>query len=242
MPTNRRHLTNSEERAHRARVQLLRESGVEIQAPTQAAEVPAVRMIQEGDPLSNIVCDLSCGGVGFVVWMSFVAMKSHLVLPDIELIPPWNEPGIWLLSDPKEEGRGQNLYRLPNGPEYPRIDVLNHRIGEHHPLARGEMMTGALIAIGSTPMPGHWQHGESAKMEIAVFDQYGNRFSQSVSLWVDRSMRPDPERLRQRRRTGLYGGSKNGPVTNIPAGKWDHYSLAHSTTITEPTSNKDLHK
>ena len=87
MPTNRRHLTNAEERAHLARVQLLRESGVEIQVPPQAAEVPPVRMIQEGDPLSSIVCDLSCGGVGFVVWMSFVVMKSHLVIPDIGFRP-----------------------------------------------------------------------------------------------------------------------------------------------------------
>jgi hypothetical protein len=241
MPTNRRHLTNSEEGAHLARVQLLRGSGVEIQAPPQATEVPAVRMIQEGDPLSSIVCDLSCGGVGFVVWMSFVAMKSHLVVADIELIPPWNEPGLSLLSDPKEERGRQKLYRLPNGPEYPRTDVLNHRIGEYHPLARGEMMTGALIAIGSTPMPGHWKHGESAKMEIAVFDQYGNRFSQSVSLWVDRSMRPDPAHLRQRRGTGLYGGSKYGPVTSPPAGKWDHYSQRRGT-IAEPSSDQDWHK
>jgi hypothetical protein len=78
-------------------------------------------------------------------------------------------------------------YRLPNGLEYPREDVLNLnflKTGWCLPCTRVE---GVLCALSATPIPQEYRHAASITVGVKFFGRSGRQLAAtSVVLWADR--------------------------------------------------------
>jgi hypothetical protein len=138
--------------------------------------------------MENCVFDLmAIGGTGL---MLDITMTHDLPRPvticrfDCRL--PWDLSTIWL-TDPHELDPGQEYYRMPNGYEFPRNAVLNHRIRSRGKLTRGQVWEGLLLGWGQQPIPRAYLHGMSTIASISIVDQLDEWHSAMIQVWVDRS-------------------------------------------------------
>ena len=144
---------------------------------------------QAGGPLESTAIDLSCGGTGYIIDLEIASNIPRLVvIREFCLNLPWQDPNLLFLSDTADRGARPHLYVLPGTKiEYPRELVLNHRVSSKGGLRRGETMEGLLLAVGFTPIPDRFHHGDSVGSTVSVVDQFGYEHSSEIVLWIDRS-------------------------------------------------------
>ncbi len=132
------------------------------------------------------VIDLPDNRTLFVVWVSLWAERPGVRLYDFRFDPPWRDRAFLRLPNFADSHIG-DYYRLPDGLEYPRAEVLNLnflKAGWRLPNTRVE---GVLCALSATPIPQEYQHGASIPIGLKFFDRAGQQMAETtVSLWTDR--------------------------------------------------------
>jgi len=80
-----------------------------------------------------------------------------------------------------------DYYRLPDGLDYPRADVLNLNFlkgGWRLPSTR---VVGVLCALSDAPIPDEFKHGALIPVVVRFFDRAGQQLAKTtVTLWADR--------------------------------------------------------
>lgn len=133
----------------------------------------------------SLVLPLSRFTTAYILWVRAVNYRSKLVISRWELRLPWPDPGFDWLGDPLGETPWDQYFFPGDAPHYPRADVINHLRG--CPLERGRVLEGALLGVGWKPIPAEFRHGQLAQAELSAVDQFDQKFSAEISLWVDRS-------------------------------------------------------
>ena len=163
-------------------------------------------------PLSiyeTTIFDMWCGGTGCVLNVSIANQHSEpITICDFALAVPPGVPAVNWLEDPSEQLPPPKLYRLPNGLEYPRDLVLNHRIYRAGVLRQGQCVQGLLLGWAKEKVSDEFRHGDFIEAELTVIDALGREHSCQLSLLLDRTERG--RSLPKSRRKGLFGsGSGN---------------------------------
>lgn len=143
--------------------------------------------------------DLGDGGTALSLWMRFGRkIPGQLAIAEFaDVFLPWGPLSvIWL--DPLPQ-TGWPTYRLPNGFDFPRDDVLNDRLGGNGLCVRsGRFVEGFVLGSTETRIPARYSTGDFLDAEFAVLDGTGRDFRGEVQLVVDRSTatatRPRPAR------------------------------------------------
>ncbi len=140
----------------------------------------------------------------------------------------WAAQLLWL-GDPPVYMPQRNVYRLESGREFPREEVLNHRLREKGALKPGESIEGILLAFTMFDrIPRDYIHGDKAPATLSVKDQYDRWHRSPIELSIDRRATMPPRVFRPRgmgvfdgpelkTRPALAGGMPN-PAQSAP--KW----------------------
>ena len=155
-------------------------SPVDISVAEVDAQPPDIEITQSGGINDSMLFELPGGSTGYILDLQIINQTSKTIygvaLPELRM--PWDDPLFELLPDPREtrrrtsylrkkrNGRFERVdavsdsYCFPGGLqlEYPRADVLNHRL-KHLILSPGRPLCGLILATGS-PMPAHLRHGQ----------------------------------------------------------------------------------
>lgn len=144
-----------------------------------------LKITQVGGCTESEVFPLSRGRTGYIFWIKAVNSLPNLVISRWKLRLPWPDPDFRWLDDPLGKAPWDD-YRFPgDGPEYPREDVINHLVDR--PLEGRRVLEGALLGVGWKPIPAGFRHGQLVQAELSAVDQFDQKFSAEISVWVDRS-------------------------------------------------------
>lgn len=136
----------------------------------------------------------------FVVWLSLVAAIPSACLYFFRFAPPWPDSGFQLLPSFAESHIGP-CYRLPDGSEYPRSDVLNFRFGKTGFRLSNTPAEGVLCGLSATPIPKCYAHGAYVPVVIEFFGRSGSLLAEvEAALSVDRFIEMEKARKRDARR------------------------------------------
>jgi hypothetical protein len=136
---------------------------------------------------------------------------AHLEVCKFRAGMPWKRR-LFLLADTQPYSPEMEGYRLESGRTFPRMEVLNHRMGECGGLGPGESMEGVLLGLQIfCRIPFDYLHGTIVPAEISVVDQFGRRHGSEIEVRIDRSatMRP---LIRRPRGTSLFEDADAPPV------------------------------
>ncbi|MDP9162296.1 MAG: hypothetical protein M3O09_18975 [Acidobacteriota bacterium] len=165
-------------------------------------------------PLSiheTTIFDMWCGGTGCVLNVSIANQHSEpITICGFALAMPPGFPEINWLEYFSEQLPPPKLYRLPNGLEYPRNLVLNHRTYKAGVLRSGQCLEGLLLGWAGEKMSDRFCHGDFIEAELTVSDQLRTEHSCQLKLWLDRTERG--RSLPKSRGEGLFG-SGSGKVS-----------------------------
>lgn len=212
MPRTRWRLTKAEEVRYQEQALRLKAAGCDIEMVEEHPEPSRVRITQDEGLLTSYVADWSPSGVLYVLRVAIVSLVPRFIIRDHDLSAFAWDPLASFLTDPGLLWPYDDLYRLPDGSTLRRHEVLNHRIDKEGTLARGALMEGCFLARGHVPLANNYQHGSCMDVTLTIIDQFEERHSQSIRLFVDRSMRQNthgtdkrrPAFSRQTARAGLY--------------------------------------
>ena len=171
------------------------------------------------------IFDMYCGGTGCILYISVAARDEAITMCDFLLTLPAGFPQINWLADPADQVPPRGFYRLPNGLEFPRKSVLNHRVLGAGLLHRGACLEGLLLGWASGRVPKHLRHGLFLNANLTILDHLDREHTRRLALWLNRSelnLSPSP----QLRGEGLFGGSSAG---NVRPGTGDEERLCIRT-------------
>ena len=196
-------LSNMEQQAYYVNAKRLMAAGVIPHEDKPSSEPQMLTVEQTGGLSGSFVLAPSVGGYVIVVWVRIVALKSGINVCECQITPQrWNDTNIFLV----EATEGVPYYKDIGRIEYPKTDVLNHRISSKRSLRRGETLEGAIVAQSFGSLPTWCDNGVSIELELSFIDQFDNFYPLKVDLRVMRDME---RRERQRRSTGLSGPAVN---------------------------------
>jgi hypothetical protein len=64
-------------------------------------------------------------------------------------------------------------------------DVINHRTFKNGKMEPGDVIEGFILAVGTTPIPSFYKHGEEIEMKFSVYDQRSKPHSIRLTFCVD---------------------------------------------------------
>jgi hypothetical protein len=208
-------LSNTEKQEHNANAKRLMAAGVIPNEDEPSSEPKMLSVQQTGGPSESVVYAPSVGGYVIVVWVRIVALKSGINVCECQLMPQrWNDTKIFLV----EATEGVPYYKAIGGIEYPKTDVLNHRISSKRSLRRSETLEGAIVAQSFGSLPTWCDNGVSIELELSFIDQFDNFYPLKVDLRVMRDMKRSEH---PRRSTGLFGPAVNASMHGTYGEKHD---------------------
>jgi hypothetical protein len=99
--------------------------------------------------------------------------------------------------------------------DYPRAEVLNHRIENGLRFdRRGDWFEGMILANGLRPIPEKYLNGAIVPFQLTFEDLFGEEMSEDAKLFVDRTAKPVRPAGRG---TGLYGPSRSSESRRLAA-------------------------
>ncbi|GAC1515283.1 MAG: hypothetical protein NVS1B11_31980 [Terriglobales bacterium] len=191
----RRELSRKEQESHLVHARALADAGVTIKlnqnhpAQAQLLKVDAPR----GDSFLFAQCN---GGMGIAVWLRIVALRSDVQICGWGIDVPWGENGFYLQICAEHA----SFYTAAHGPEYSKVQVLNHRLQRR--LNFREILEGVLLLRTSEKLSDFYGNGTAVPVSFSFFDQLDNRYSVAVSLPVILDQGPK----RRSQSTGLFAG------------------------------------
>jgi hypothetical protein len=155
---------------------------------------------QERDVGSQVIFELPGGRTGYILKAFIQGRRGKTRITNYWLELPWPDAFIQWLSDPAEAGSGGTPYRFNDGGwEYPRKDVLNHRMKDL--LTGDDIREGLLLGEGLTRPPKECVHGATVHAILHVADQRNLVESAEFEMYVDRA----PKSKKQGRKTSTRG-------------------------------------
>jgi hypothetical protein len=104
------------------------------------------------------------------------------IIRDVWIAAPWPD-FVELLGDPKE-GPKPAYYTFPDDAEqFSREEVLNHRV--HRVLARGDILEGLLLALGSCP-PDGFKDQNKIQVMVSILDQWDDELTVKLEMKIRR--------------------------------------------------------
>jgi len=182
-------------------------SPVDISVAQVDAQPPDIEITQSGGMNDSTLIELPNGLTAYILDLQIVNQTSKTIygvaLPELRML--WDDPLFEFLPDPRETKRTISYLRKKrNGRferfdavsdsyyftgglqlEYPRADVLNHRL-KHLVLSPGRPLCGLILATGS-PMPVHLCHGQWIEPMLSITSSRHREHTAPVRLWIDRS-------------------------------------------------------
>lgn len=193
-------------------VRRLKAAGCPLPAENDVECPLRIRVTQQPPTLGSFARALPQGTL-FVLDLSVVALASKVIIQDLHLSSPEWEFGAWLLSDPALHRSSDRYYRLPDGSDYLRDEVLNQRVDEQITLRRGDMIRGVILAQAFEPLPRQYTHGALMPICLAIADQFEDSHESTFELYVDRAAEKGLRRAS--RRSNLFGAP---PGSIVPPG------------------------
>ena len=195
-----------EKSAHWKRATAMLAAGIEMKIPPEWLECAPV-IIRTGDENSAEVFDPRKGvSAAYAIAVQLVA-RQRITLMDCRITTDWDDE--ILLANPTESNQ---LY-LFGGREFPKREVLNHRLEDPLPLGRGQVVEGTILASGLRPIPDYYDHGSRLSCILAFIDSDENEISQKVPLYANRAWKC--KHPGSRRGAGLYAGPIPPPKFDI---------------------------
>src|SRR5437870_11985266 len=109
------------------------------------------------------------------------------MIQEFQLTSPEGDLDTYLLADPAVNRSCKSFYRSPDGLDFHRDEVLNHRVGAAGILHRGDVMEGLLLAGSFMRIPNSYAHRSIIRLCLLVVDQFDDVEELLVELDVDRS-------------------------------------------------------
>jgi hypothetical protein len=104
------------------------------------------------------------------------------IIRDAWIAAPWPD-SIEMLADPKE-GPKPAYYTFPdNAEQFSRNDVLNHRL--NRVLARGDILEGLLLGLGSCP-PDGFKDQNKIEVMFGILDQWDDELTVKLEMKIRR--------------------------------------------------------
>jgi hypothetical protein len=148
-----------------------------------------LRIKQVGAVIGSQVFEIEPLGVGCILDLEIVNDTGRpIYLRDFELELPWMDPLFCLLPDPRLRDEASQSYRFHGTKiEFPRSIVINRFVPGSTRFPKGGLVAGLVLSQGPETIPNCYKHGEILDMKFSVVDQYDNRHSATVSVYIDKS-------------------------------------------------------
>jgi len=140
---------------------------------------------QQDGPTWAMITELDNRNFGYVL-EPFILQTTprKLIILDCWLSVPWQDPVIEWLPDPATSVPKSLLYSLGTTWQFPREDVLNHRL--KGPLSFGDIRQGLLVGRGPMQPPDTYKDGERITVILRVVDQWGQTYSAPFKMRLSR--------------------------------------------------------
>jgi hypothetical protein len=150
---------------------------------------PILRIKQVGGVIESQIFESESFGVGCILNLEIVNDGGRpIYLRDFEIELPCMEPQFCLLPDPLDSNETSRGYRFAGTKiEFPRNIVINRFVPSSTRFAKGGLVAGLVLSQGPEPIPECYKHGQTLEAKFSVVDQFRDRHSESVILYVDRS-------------------------------------------------------
>lgn len=112
--------------------------------------------------------------------------KANIVIARYDVKPPWADPEIEALPDPKTGSPASERYTVHGSDvDHPREWVINHHRFQYGKLAPGDTIQGTFLARGKAPIPKDlWQRREDGiEVVFVVTDTKRNTYRQKVVVF-----------------------------------------------------------
>ena len=180
-------------------------AAIEI-SETALSQPTALRISQYGPEFHNII--INPGRIMVIIGVRLLAARPGIMVCDCAYTLPWEGSELFLWNAAE-----RSTYRLTNGLEFSRDEVLNHRVEEGMPLRRGLPVEGVLVATGFAPLPEQYGHGMPVDVAISFIDQFDNAFPLEVELRVNRRIGGIQKVARPSEHRGLCDAEDSRAVT-----------------------------
>ena len=187
-------ISKEKEQLYRKWTKRLAASGADLDLSTfDAARAPSLRITQVPETLGSYV-RMSPGGWLYVVGVRIVALAPKVVIQRYDLSSSEEDVNMSLPDDPTLNNSRNRHYRFPDGSEFLRDDVLNHRVGTQGTLRCGDVIEGWLLGQCFESGPERYSQRRVLPICLSIMDQFDAWDSVTVNLHVDRA--PEQPRLR----------------------------------------------
>jgi hypothetical protein len=147
-----------------------------------------------------MITELEYGAVGYVLEPFILqTARRKIIIMDSWLSVPWQDPLIEWLPDPINRKDKQLYYSLGKDWQYPREDVLNHRLKV--PLWQGDFLQGLLLGLGSMRLPDTYKDRAWITVTLGVIDQWGEPYSEPFRMRLSRAQARRPTAAKSTRRS-----------------------------------------
>lgn len=181
-----------------------------VGVPLRRSVVDAGKLTIECHRNESCLLVLPCGGTAYILTIRLTNPTDRsLTIARWDIKLPWEDPNFHWLEDPKG-GEGDRYIVPGTSIEYPRSQVLNHRVEEAGKIAR--RMEGLLLGIGHAPVPDTYRY-RTVPLTVLASDTRDEQHSELIEVMVDRSGEPAYKRLLHRLRSTRFEG---GPDQHSP--------------------------
>ncbi len=162
MPRNRWALTSAQQSLYGRAVERMRAAGADL--ATFGVDCDWMRVTHS----SAASCVRTWTGASvFVIHARMVGLAPKTVIQGFELSSPEWEFNAYVLDDPAVANSGQQLYRMLDGSQFHRNEVLNHRVDAEGILRRGDVMEGLVLAECFSAVPTRCNQWNSAPLTLS---------------------------------------------------------------------------
>jgi hypothetical protein len=186
----------------------LQADGLDFEIPEELPENSrALDITVAGGPVSWVF-ESSRGTVFYVIEVRLVAERPDTLLY-CRIRTDWDNHIVLRSFDDYRP-----LCRL-GSLDYPRAEVLNHRIENGLRFdRRGDWFEGMILAHGLRPIPEKYHDGAIVPFQLTFEDVFGEEISEDAKLFVDRTAKPV---WPAGRGTGLYGPRRSSESGRLAA-------------------------
>jgi hypothetical protein len=113
---------------------------------------------------------------------------------------------VWLETE-------KDIYRFRRGPQYDRVDVLNHRLGAV--VKPGFPLEGVLLGWSTTRIPSQFSHGLTLPLTLSILDAFDTVHTAELVVQVDETLWSKPREVRHGSLYAPLPGKKSDPAGGV---------------------------